>query len=365
MSRCARCDFEADDLAEHAAEAGHYLCIVCQRRSLTVHERQTCATCVAAVRADLADILEAVALLEPSSVVGLTLLGDGTMQRHPHEYELRSRNAQRHPLAADDEPATPKPIRDEWDSDPLPVLAALASWEDYLRSDYGDEKGAVPANLSATVDYLTINLDSRHNFAQTFPGFDDLAREIRHHRGAGTHAAGLADDPLEAEADCFDCGGPLLRTYAPPTELDEERARRIALKAYIEACDDAIRAARAASRSASLIRREQNAALALLSEPRPGRAREGLTDDWTCGWCRRVYNQTSYFLALRAKASSWVPIPLAAETTQRSIWTVRSWARRGLVTAACRVLDRAVLVWWPDVSDRAFRHADDTQQRSA
>lgn len=317
MSRCARCDFEADDLAEHAAEAGHWLCVVCQRRSLSHHEPQTCASCIAAVRADLADLVQAYTLLDPSGLTGLTLLGDGTMQRHAHDYELDSRDAARHPLAADGELATPKPIRDEWPSDPLPVLPALASWEDYLREDYRDVKGAVPANLSATVDYLMSNLDARHNFAQTFPGFDDLARQIRHHRAAGMHVAGLADDPLEADADCFDCGGPLLRTYEPP--------------------------------------------VAPVNPTRLGTKYEGLTDKWTCGWCRRVYDQTSYFLALRAKASSWVPIPLAAETTQRSVWTVRSWARRGLVTAACRVVDRAVLVWWPDVSDRAFRHADEKQ----
>lgn len=205
--RCARCDFIAEDddaAADHAREAGHLRCIVCQRRSLTTHQAQTCATCVAAVRLDLADIVEAFALLDPSGIVGLTLIGDGTMQRHAHDYELHSRDRARHPLATDADDATPKPVRDEWPSDPLPVVPALASWEDYLRAEYHDDKGAVPANLSATVDYLMSNLDSRHRFAQTFPGFDDLAREIRHHRSAGTHAAGLADDPLEAEAECFE-----------------------------------------------------------------------------------------------------------------------------------------------------------------
>lgn len=319
---CARCNFVAEDddaAEEHARETSHLRCIVCQRTSLTVHERQTCARCVAAVRADLADILESYTLIEPSGVVGLTLLGDGTMQRHAHRYELDSLNVHRHPLAQPGE-GEPRPIRDEWQSDPLPVLPALASWEDYLRQDYGDPKGAVPATLSATIDYLMSNLDTRHDFAQTFPGFDDLAAEIRRHRSTAHHAAGLADDPLEAEAECFDCGEPLLRTYAPPIGP-------------------------------------------VGGEPRRGLTGEGLTDEWTCSWCRHVYDQQSYFIGLRVATSMWVDLPLAAKVAHRSVWTVRSWARRLQVTAACRVSDGAVLVWWPDVSDRAFRHAD--EQRSA
>ena len=303
---CARCNHDTDNddiAAEHALASGHLRCIVCRRRSHTQFEQQTCVTCIAAVRVDLADLIADVAFLEPVTTAALTLLGDGTMQRLPHAYEVGTWHR---------EPE--KQIRDEWPSDPLPVLPALASWEDMIRAEYRDVKGAVPATLSATVDYLTRNLDTGHRLAQTFHAFDELAWEIRRHRSTIRHIAGLADDPEEADPECFDCGGQLLRHYRPP--------------------------------------------LTPVETPRKGLPAEGLADEWVCAWCRRVYDQSAYHLALRAKASSWVGVRLAADTAQRSQWTVWSWVRRLQVTSACRVSDHAVLVWWPDVSDRAFRHAE-------
>jgi hypothetical protein len=258
-------------------------------------------------------------------------------------------------------------IRDEWPTDPLPVLAALASWEDMIRHEYDDGKGAVPANLADTVNYLTANLDARHNLAQTFHAFDELAAEIRHHRAAVHHAAALADDPVEADPECNDCGGPLLRTYRPPAEPAEVRRRQA--RQRIARATEPVRRQREAERSygiRDLTPWPSDVTREMWREGVAGRKGEGLTDDWTCGWCRRTYTQPEYFLALRAKASSWVSLTLAAETAQRSVWTVRSWANRLLVSAACRVTDRRVVVWWPDVSDRAFRHAGDAEsQRSA
>lgn len=364
---CARCDYTAADLTEHAFTSGHLLCVVCRRRSLTAFEAQTCPACVGAVRADLADIVAAYTLLRPDGLVGLTLTGDGTMQRRAHGYELASLHPSPHPLATDGE-SVPKPIRDEWASDPLPVLPALVSWEDWLRQEYRDGRGAVPATLTATVDYLTRNLDAGHVFAQTFAGFDEFAGEVARHRSSARFAAGLADDPVSADARCFDCGGPLLRTYRP-ADADVLVARRQHARRAVNALLDPVRRQRAAERSYGIrdvtplpaTKALEVARLALV-----GTDAEGLVDDWTCGHCRRVYDQPSYFLALRAAASMWVRVPVAAETAQRSVWTLRSWVRRGLVTAACRVLDRAVVVWWPDVSDRAFRHADDAaSQQSA
>lgn len=277
MPRCNRCEYRADDLADHARETGHWLCIVCRRRSLTEHERQTCALCLGRVRADLADIATGYALLEPRNLTALTLLGDGTMQRHAHRYELD------------------EGVRDEWDSDPLPVIPTLASWEDFLREHYRDPKGPPNPTLTDVVGYLTRNLDTGHKAAQTFPAFDELAAGIRQLRSTVTHAAGLADDPVAAPASCFDCGGRLLRTYGDT----------------------------------------------------------GLTDDWTCEGCRGVYDQASYFLALRAHHAEakpeWRPPTVAAWLVDRPFRTLQTWMRLGVVASVCHTVSRRQLVWMPDV----------------
>ena len=301
--KCARCDWRGDDDAaeEHARETGHWRCIVCRYRSLAQHEAQTCGICIGRIRADLADILEAFALLEPTSTTALTLLGDGTMQRHnPRDMPLYDWT---------------------WPNDPLPVLPALVSWEDFIREDLGAPKGEPDPTLTDVVGWLTSNLDSRLDIAQTFHGFDEFALEVRKHRSTLQHAAALVADPVEAPADCFECGEPLLRTYQAP--IRPINGKRLGLKG------------------------------------------EGLVDKWTCAGCRSEYDQTRYFLALKAKASSWVGVPLAAETAQRPVKTLRSWINRLQVTAMCRVSDGTVFVWWPDVSDRAFRHAVADEERSA
>lgn len=361
---CNRCDYQAESLTEHAFATGHRLCIVCQRQSLREHENQTCPACVGRVRADLADIAAGYALLEPSGVVTLTLLGDGTMQRLFRPDEWASYGVTAHPLARDGEQVV-KPIRDEWPSDPLPIVAALASWEDFWRDDFRDPVGP-PATLTDVVGYLSANLDTGHRAAQTHPAFDEFAADVSRLRSMVQHGAGLADVPLEADAKCFDCGGPLLRTFAEPRVTAELVTRRKELRAYIATAIADAHRARQASRSILPVRREQRDAERMLFARRHGTPQEGLVDDWTCGWCRRVYDQPSYFLALRAASSSWVSVRLAADTARRSTWTVWSWQRRGLVSSACRVADRTVVVWWPDVSDRAFRHADDAaSQQSA
>lgn len=362
---CRRCDFRADDLTEHAFDSGHRLCICCQRESLNEWQPQTCAACIANVRADLADILSDIALLEPRSVTAMTLLGDGTMQRLMRQDEIDSLTISPHPLARDDE-GWPKPIRDEWTSDPLPVLPALVSWEDYIREHYGAPKGAPGPTLAEVIDWLTMNLDSRLEIAQTFPGFDEFAAEVRHHHSAVKHTAGLADDPLPAKAECFDCGGDLVRTYAPPVVTEDKRHSRARRSAAVVLA--ATKRQHEAERSYGIehltpwpiLTARLHAKTALLGEPH-----EGLIDTWTCTRCRRIYSQTDYFIGLRVATSVWVPVPVAAKIAERSIWTLRSWVTRMKVSAACRVSDKAMVVWWPDVSDRAFRHADDAESQES
>lgn len=48
--------------------------------------------------------------------------------------------------------------------------------------------------------------------------------------------------------------------------------------------------------------------------------------------------------------NGWVPLSLAASAARRPRATLRTWVRRGRVSAACR-LDGTLVVWWPDVFD--------------
>lgn len=359
--KCQRCDYRADDLTDHAATAGHQLCVVCQRRSLTEFEPQTCTPCVGRVRTVLAELVDAYAMLTPTTTDALTLLGDGSMQRMFHSYETAG-GVPVHPLVHDDDTVRPlPPIRDEWTSDPLPVVAALASWEDFWREHFGDPAGG-RATLAGVTGYLLDRLDRA---AQAHPAFDEFAAEVRRHRAGVRAAVGLADVPVEADAKCFDCGGFLLRTYRDllePVTTRRARGRRAVAGLLIP-----VRRQRAAERSYGIrdLTPWPVAALDVWRAATAGRSGEGLTDDWTCEWCERVYDQPGYFLALRAASSSWVPVPLAAETARRSVRTVRSWVNRGQVSAACRVVDRVVVVWWPDVSDRAFRSTEERTEHAS
>lgn len=312
MNRCNRCDFKAEDdeaAEEHARETGHWRCIVCKRRSLTVFESQTCGQCVGAVRADLADIVSSYAEIDPSGTFKLTLLGDGSMQRLFRQDETDSYNASAHPLAHGE--GKPKPIRDELLSDPLPVVPALASWEDFIREHYPEVgKGGPDPTLSEIVDWFNANLDTRLDLAQTYPAFDEFAADIRRHRLALQRSAGLADDPVRAPATCPECDTQLVRFYNPPT-------------------DD---------------RKHGNV--------RKGTDSEGLNDDWRCPTCGETVGRADYGfrVLLTSQSVEWAPIALAAAVVDKPVGLLRVWASRGHVQT--RSERGRTEVWLPDVRDR-------------
>lgn len=312
--KCARCDWRGEDEAaeEHARETGHLRCVCCQRRSLTLFEAQTCSVCVGRVRADLADIVTSYAEINPSGTHKLTLLGDGSMQRVFRKDETDSYNLSEHPLAHGEGKA--KPIRDELLSDPLPVLPALVSWEDFIREHYPEVgKGAPGPTLTEVVDWLASNLDSRLEIAQTFPAFAEFAADVQRHRSAMKHSAGLADDPVRAPATCPECDTQLIRFYRPPTD-DRSSGRR-----------------------------------------RKGTEHEGLADDWQCPSCGEIVGRSDYGfrVLLASKTVEWAPIALAAEIVRKPVGLLRVWAARGHV--ATRSERGRTEVWLPDVRDRVSR----------
>lgn len=279
--RCRRCDWRGDDLPEHARDSGHPVCVVCQRRSLTDHEAQTCMRCVTAIRADILDTVTgytnlppaiAATALHPGTLPGgdaLVLSADGSLQSpqtpngytEPHTVaptvHLEHPELPGHPAYVESRIPSDRRehVRDHWAGDPVPVLAVLEANERDWRRTYGDPPATDLATVTGCSGYLLANLEGGHNAAQTHPAIDEFATEVRALNWRVSHVAGLANDPMEAEAECFDCAGPLIREYRPP------------------------------GNSGSL---------------RKGLEREGLPDEWTCRRCQRTYTPTEYMLAVRA-----------------------------------------------------------------
>lgn len=319
MIRCQRCDWSTDDreqVAGHVLDAGHPACVVCQRRFLRDDETQTCSTCIARVRDDLDAVVVAFAHLD--RVLGeaayhgiawspLTLAADGAAAGGGEDDHVRYH-------------------------DPVPPVAILEMHDRDWREEFGHPRpgyrplGHPDRQLRHVLAECVVYLRTWHSLAaRTHPGFDDYATEIAGLRSRLEHTVSLADDPLRAPATCFDCDGLLVRTYELPADPTP---------AGVHDCPQCGR------RHAG----------------RHGTDREGLTDDWTCQRCRRVYDQGSYFLALRAHRDAcegWVPVKLAADVLRRPVRTVWDWTWSGEVSSACDLTSRHVVVDWAEVAEMA------------
>lgn len=313
-----RCDYRGtvDELAAHADEAGHRRCIVCSVALADV-ERQTCTRCVSTVRDDLAALVHASAHLGRAlqqaayrSIAWnvLALAADGSLEspQTPNQYteprqiaatvhvehaEIPGKHLTHLAYVEERIPSNGREhVRDHWASDPLSVLAFLEKAEREWRLEFGHGPATGIATVRNCLDYLR----EHHTLAaRTHPGFDDYATDVRELRSVVEHAVGFADVPVKAPASCFDCGGALVRLYTD----------------------------------------------------------RGLTDDWTCRLCRGVYDQASYFLALRARrdeCEGWVPVRVAASVLRIPTSTLFRWAADGQV--AVRVEAGRSLVEWSEVS---------------
>lgn len=294
-----RCDYDGDELTEHAVEAGHPLCILCNR-SLRPGEIQTCDRCVQRTRdaligirqIDLEPIIEASAL-HPGTLPGgdaLVMVADGnaaalkpykpgvvtdrtptTYPEIPAEPEtihywqydrvLGARvrkeftRSNTHPPFVDTrpEPDGKEHYGDHWPKDPSVPLAVLSNNCRDWRCEFGHPPAEPIDTIQNTTEYLLTHLMLA---AKTHPAFEEFAKEIQGMHSQMRHVAGLADDPVEATATCFDCGGELIRDYRPP--------------------------------------------IAPVTRRRQGHTFEGLPDEWTCRRCHREYEPSEYWLAVRA-----------------------------------------------------------------
>lgn len=315
---CARCCWQPtgdgpvrDQLHEHAADSGHPLCLICHR-SLPDDQPQTCSRCLGRTQSLLSGIRTMFDELPQhlrtvsSGSWGLGGRGGGDGRPLPGGDVLALMGRGSEGLAETGETSKT--------SDPTSVAYELGWWANTwaeVRRDPPPVADDWPAGrqVRAAASYL-----ARHDrwAASSHNGFDDYAHDLRRLHGRLEVATGRSGRRAVAEAECFDCGGDLER------QLDEET---------------------------------------------------GYADHWTCQRCAARYDWPRYLLALRAHLSAhpaqgWSLPEHVALTLDASAKTIRSWAHRGVVAAACLVGDRRVRVWFPEVAEQVERRREVERRRA-
>lgn len=226
-------------------------CIVCHHRALDADEPQTCRRCVTVTRSALPDIVTLAAMLpaELHARVGAASVGGGA-------------GGDENPLPMGDLLSLMGPGGDGYGekSDTPSVAWSLASWEDDWRTFGGFCGSPYPAGVERAAEWLTANLGV---MAQRHPAFDEFASDMRSLRFLLLRALRMSDDPVRMNADCFECGEPLVRDYVDPSPCAHRRGEHTAM------CDQG-----------------------------------GLRDYCRCTGCGRVYTPAQYHLALRAAIES-------------------------------------------------------------
>lgn len=230
--RCGRCEWESvrpnsgelgesGQLAEHAREANHPLCICCAV-SLDREHRQTCGKCVGRVRTDLADIETFFALL-PDELGNLgspqpgqghgggyespLLGGEALVLLGPGSIGHTQRSGVRVPGGWDRSHGD-----DEWDDDPPAVLFELMRHEDDWRMTRGEPAATDTPTITSTRGYLSRYLDWAANgdinhpvHPDGHPAFDEFSSDIQKLRTRLARAT-ARDEPDERGVPCLDCG---------------------------------------------------------------------------------------------------------------------------------------------------------------
>lgn len=337
-SNSRRCEFRGTttELQDHADELEHPMCTICQIRSLRPAEDTVCEKCIQRTRDQLNEIVtvtvhQASRIIEFSGYYGmfgadlLVMTTDGSIDGGGP---------------------------DDWLTDPTPVIAILEANARSWRRGFGEPPAETIATVTNCAGYLQRNL---WRAGAELDEFSDFVTEISTLHSRLLHTAGLIDDPERAPAECFECGGRLIRRYQPLKSDPRQRLERIKHKVNTSA-------KRRLLPTSPKERREMVIAAVL------GRAGEGLIDRFECPRCGTTYTWAQYGLALRTRADvcqGWVDIGLAAEVARRPERTLRTWVDRQRVSVACRVDDHRLIVWWPDVLAEMLkskpRHAEDEQ----
>lgn len=312
---CRRCDWTPEpeggagrgQLVGHRVESGHPLCILCAT-SLPDDRPLTCLPCLADVRRSLAALVDLYALL-PAAMMGGAYgepskpRSDGGEPAFPGGDALVMLAGGSRGL----EQLRSDDPEPEIPGDPESVAFELGRWEDDWRLTRGEPAATGVGTVAGAAGYLEVRMGWA---ADRHLAFDEFAGDVRRLLSR-LRTATATDDRPEVGAPCFegDCGGTLHRAW---TET-------------------------------------------------------GLSEDWSCPRCRRVYEPAAYWLAVRSEMETrralqdWVPLQEAVDASRRPHKTIRTWMARGQVLAACRLADRQLVVWWPHVYERVFS----TERRTA
>lgn len=226
---CRRCDWRPDrddatphrdQLAEHAADTGHPLCIVCGG-GLAVAELQTCAECVATTRARLAEIVERYALLPGEFGHATATPPDAPGAAHSDETRLPGGDvlamlaggsqgrSQIRGVPMPDGTRSTEHEADERPGDPASIAYELGRWEDEWRLTRREPAAPGPATVWGAAHYLNARLGWAANHHDTF---DEFADEMRRLLRRMQDVTGASQRP-QVGVPCFDCGADLVREY--------------------------------------------------------------------------------------------------------------------------------------------------------
>ena len=322
--RCARCPWQPnpdheqhprEQLADHAQNAGHWLCRVCHH-SLTEYDPLiVCDRCLDQAQTNLASVLELWAQLP------------GVLARYAGSgaYDRPRGGGDDHPLPGGDALVLSGPGSDlahgrdstpgQRRGDELPPHVVLHYWT----ADWHELRGELhpdgPPPQSRRAGRVAAAYLERHArwAASNHDEFDLYCEDLAALVGRLMRTTGNYRAERVAPAACFDCGGTLVHRLVDG--LEEEGVVR-------------------------------------------------------CRKCGQVYTGARYHLALAAHArdglDGWVTIRAAALASKRNERTLRSEVDRELVPAACAIEPRtptpddprpwrlrSLVVWYPTIDERA------------
>ena len=313
--KCARCDFATvgdvpsrEQMAEHAQDSGHALCIICAR-SLTAEEQQTCEvgtrdrpSCLTKSR----ELLSGIRTLYDLAAGEL-----GTLKATRLDADHRANADDGRPLPGGDAlvllgPGSPGHAEDGLttkDGDVTSAAYDLLWWAEDWQDTFGLRVTArrpqsPAAQMRTALGVLEVNM---RRASREHPAFDEFTNDLHQLHLRLERATGGGTAQIRAEAECFGCGADAL-------------TRQVTDKGY--------------------------------------------EDAWTCQRCGEIYDWPRYLLALSGRLQQqdvpgWGLPEQVGYVLGVNPKTVRGWAARGLVTTACVAGDRRLRVWWADARERA------------